>query len=129
VSGGGLRRKVVEMCRRSMGACSIMWCKSEQKALVRRWGRTGQRAETESIIREGAAGGKGLEYVHRACEYFADLRVWDDTTCCTFLRKRTVWEGEPQTFARVSTESINTDIWDCFWTRALILRVVQAESD
>ena len=30
VSGGGLRRKVVEMCGRSTGACSSMWCRSER---------------------------------------------------------------------------------------------------
>lgn len=67
VSGGGSRRKAVEMCRRSTGGCSTMWCRLEQKAVLRIWGRTGQHVETDNTTREGAAEGN-LEYVHRACE-------------------------------------------------------------
>ena len=57
------------------------------------------------------------------------LHVWDDTACCTFLRKRAAWEGEPQAFARASIESMYTDIGDSFGTRSLVLRLVRAEAE
>lgn len=55
--------------------------------------------------------------------------MWDDTACCTFLRNWAAWEGEPQAFARVSIESMYTDIGDSFGTRSLVLRLLQAEAD
>jgi hypothetical protein len=57
------------------------------------------------------------------------LHMWDDTACCTFLRKCAVWEGESQAFARASTESMYIDIGDSFGTRNFMLRIVQAETD
>ena len=57
------------------------------------------------------------------------LHMWDDTACCTFLRKWAVWEGESQAFARASIESMYTDIGDSFGTRNLMLRIVQVEVD
>jgi len=51
------------------------------------------------------------------------LHVWDDTACCTLLRKWAAWEGEPQALARASIESIYTDIGDSFGTGNLMLRI------